>query len=269
MAHALWNALIKAEKDQRLTAIIMLSLCSAVPALPLIAVLPFPSASVWFWLALSTAVHTLYKYLLIASYARADYGHVYPIARGGAPMLAAFAAFVWLGEAPSVLAWGAIALIVLGIVSLAPLRDAGAGHALALLTACSIASYTVIDAAGVRHAQTALVYVSWLAVCDGLSMTLTAAALGKFSLAPAHTPLRQLALWRRGLMSGGLAVGGYFLVLWALLAAPVGAVSALRETSVIFAALISTLILREGQGRRKILAAVLACSGIILLLTAS
>jgi drug/metabolite transporter (DMT)-like permease len=184
--------------------------------------------------------------------------------RGVAPLIVAMSAVAWFGEAPSAATWAGVALICGGVLSLgmAGFTWARSRVALgwALANAAIIALYTMVDASGVRAAGGAERYVLWVFLLMGLPFGLIVIALkrGEF--------VRHAAgYWRRGLAAGALSAVSYGTALWAMTLAPVAAVAALRETSVIFAALIGAYILKEGHARRRLGGALSVLAGVIAL----
>lgn len=264
LSHACWNALVKISGD-RLVIIAAVNLVGAAIALLALPFVDVPRAEAWPWLITSVLVHLLYYYFLIAQYRAGDLSHVYPLSRGLSPLLVAGAAALLAGEVLPAAAMAGIALSSAGIASLAfeggpPWRRDAAPALFACGTAVVIALYTVVDGIGVRRAGSAPGYIAWLFVLDGLPVALFAAARRRRELG------RILAReWPRSVLGGALALLAYGLVIWALSLGPMAHVSALRETSVIFAALIGVLALRERFGPRRVLAAVLVSAGLVLL----
>jgi drug/metabolite transporter (DMT)-like permease len=231
----------------------------AIPFLPAL-----PAAS-WVYLALSVLLHLAYQLILIKAYRSADLSQVFPIFRGIPPVLVAGFAGLIAGEllAPPQLL--GVAVISLGIGSLALHRGLPRGQdrqALlwALGTAVAITSYTFADGLGVRLAGNALAYAAWLFFFNGIPYALFAWWRRRAALWPVLA-----RTWPLGLAAGLMAISGFTIVLWAFARAPLAPVAALRETSVIFAALIGTLVLREPFGRLRLLAALLVAAGIVLL----
>jgi len=262
--HATWNALVKAGGD----GFAVLALAIGLPALPILALLPFvplPAAASWPYLVASTLVHWVYFGCLLGAYRHGDLSQVYPIARGTAPLLVALGAWALAGEALGRLE--AIGLVVLsaGILSLAwrrgP-RPAGEarGMLLALATAATIAAYSLFDGLGVRRAGTVPGYILWVFLMTG-------------------GPFLGFALWRRrhdwrvsvapslkaGLGGAATSTLAYGIVIWAMSQGPMAHVIALRETSVVIAAGIGAWLLGEPFGRRRLLAAAVAAAGAALL----
>lgn len=262
--HAGWNALLKMNGD-RLAAMALISASSGLLCLPAIVALPAPAAPAWPYLALSVALHLGYQLFLVQAYRHGDLGQAYPIARGTAPLIVTVLAFAFAGEtlAPQQLA--AIAIMVAGIVSLAftgggPLRLDSHPVLSALGTAVFIAGYTVSDGIGARQAGLAHSYVVWLFALNAAPMPLVALAVHRHEF---RATLRRN--WRAGVVGGAMSLAAYWLVIWALTLGLMGPVAALRETSVLFAALIGTLLLGERGGRGRILSAGLVTGGLLLL----
>ncbi|HWV89894.1 MAG TPA: EamA family transporter, partial [Burkholderiales bacterium] len=173
-------------------------------------------------------------------------------------------ALAWLGEAPTPTVWLGVLLICGGVLSLGFVgfhwRESRVALGWALTNACIIASYTLVDAAGVRVAGKAEVYVVWLFTLDALPFSLLILWWKRDQLV---SYARQY--WLRGFVGGALSAGAYGIVLWAMTRAPVAAVAALRETSVIFAALIGVWLLKEGHIGRRIAGAATVAAGVIAL----
>ena len=262
LLHASWNAIIKSSRDVMLdTALVAAG--AGVLALPLAAIVPLPASASWPYLGASAVIHVAYFSTLVAAYRLGDLGHAYPLMRGTAPLLVALFGIVLLDEHLSATTWLGIVLISAGILSLG-LQQRGRAHRdatlWALANAAIIACYTLVDGAGARLAGTPAAYVAWLFWLQGLLFIALVAVLR-----------RRAALdyvgrnWRRGLGGGSCLISAYGIVLWAMTQAPVAAVAALRETSVIFAALLGTMFLKERFGRQRLIAACAVALGIIAL----
>jgi drug/metabolite transporter (DMT)-like permease len=260
LLHACWNALIKAGRDKRLDTIAVTAGAAviAIAALPL---LPMPAQASWPYLAASALIHVVYFAGVVASYRAGDLGLVYPVMRGLAPALVGIGGAAVVGEALAPFGWTGIALVSAGVLVLAwprGARGAASGRALAyaLATAGVIAVYTIIDGIGARRSGSPGGYVLWMLLITG---TLMFAYAFMREGRPVAAHLR--AAWRTALAGGAMLVTAYGLVLWAMTVAPIALVAALRETSVIPAALIGTLLLRESFGRRRLLGAVFVAAG--------
>jgi drug/metabolite transporter (DMT)-like permease len=226
--------------------------------------LPFvdwPAPESWKWLALTAAVMFAYYALLVRSYGVGDMSVVYPLARGLAPVLTTIAAFLVIGEALTAGQIAAVVMISIGIMALS--FGAGASRAavgFALATGVSVATYSFFAGLGVRSAGTVLGFQACLEIVTGFGMLCYGVVARRADL---------LVYVRRhgavGLFAGAVSVLGFLAYLVAARSLPLGPVSALRETSVIFGAVLGTIVLREGFGPRRVAAAVLVTVGIVLL----
>jgi drug/metabolite transporter (DMT)-like permease len=256
--NASWNALVKLQGD-KLVTMAQVTLAGSVLSAPFLLVFDAPPSSSWGWLALSIVLHTAYHLFLPVAYQYGDLGKVYPIARGSAPLLVTVAAWLLVGESLSPLAtFGVIALAV-GVMVL----SFEGGHAgrmavrYALLTGVFIASYTFVDAMGARGSGLPWGFAVWLTLGDGLLTYVIVLGLrGRIAL----------KLGRRSALiaytGGGMQVAAYWIAIWALTQAPMGQVSAIRETSVLFAALISAFVLKEGFGLLRLVSTALIFLGL-------
>jgi drug/metabolite transporter (DMT)-like permease len=262
LMHALWNALIKGAGD-RTVMLGLIALGHVIPGFALALNLPAPDPSSWKFIALSTVIHWGYYYLLNLAYRSGDLSVVYPIARGAAPLLVAVGAWAAIGEALPLLAWIGIGAISGGIFLLARLSRLGHAHKGSILaalgTALTIAAYSVADGIGVRASQEALSYVAWLFTAEIF--------VAAFVLGTRHRRLRAMAgrTVLIGLAGGVISGGAYALALYAKTIAPIGMVSAMRETSVIFAALFGVIWFGEGPKSQRLVAAAVVTAGIILI----
>ncbi|MFW8594085.1 EamA family transporter [Cribrihabitans neustonicus] len=263
--HAVWNAIVKTAAD-RTTTLGLVALGHVLPGAVMAALLPLPAVESFPYIGLSTLVHFAYYFMLGQAYRHGDLSVVYPIARGIVPALAALWALLFAGEWLPVQAWGGIALIAFGI-QLSSWRALSTGVSRAALgfaigTGVCISVYTVVDGLGVRLSGNTLSYWAW----GALLHVFIAGFVGMIRRDTLATlPPR---VWLMGLAGGLVSMTAYGLVLYAKTLAPIGAVSALRETSVIFAALIGFVFLREGYWLRRLGAAVLMAAGVALIGTA-
>lgn len=262
--HATWNTLVKVGGDPLMTAAV-LNIATMVIGLALLPWVGLPNPGTWPYLAGSVITHTGYFVCLTNGYRVGDLSHVYPLARGSGPIYAAIFGYLIAGEALSPAGIAAIAIICAAILSLTFVRgritEGGKAPILfGLGTGMFIGSYTLIDGLGVRAAGTPLNFIAWLFILHGLPIAAIAFWRRRATLA-----ISLRANWLRGTASGALGFIGYSLVLWAMSANPIALVSALRETSVIIATLIGTLVLREPFGRSRLAAAVAVAGGIVLL----
>ena len=246
--HASWNALVKSGSDQQLdTALIHVFGCGV--GLLLIAVVGMPNAEALPWIAASLVIHVGYYITLVGAYRHGDLGFAYPIMRGTAPLLVAVASGALLGEHLPAPVWAGVAGICGGVL-LIGLAKSGHGigsrrHALvfALANAAIIATYTLVDGIGVRRSGNALQYVALLFLLDGIPYFLIVMwqrRAGRDAVL-AYMGRR----WKVAMLGSLASMGSYGIALWAMTRAPVASVAALRETSVLFAAMIGVLVLNE------------------------
>ena len=262
LLHASWNAGIKSSRDVTLDTALVTA-AAGLLSLPLIALAPAPARSSWPYLAASVVIHVGYFATLAGAYRIGDLSHAYPLMRGVAPLLVALFGVALLDEHPSAAMWLGIVLISAGILSLGLLQQGRVQRNAtlwALMNAAIIASYTLVDGAGARLSGTPVGYGAWLFWLLCLPFCALVVTLrGRPALDYARRN------WLRGAGGGLCVVGSYGIVLWAMTQAPVAAVAALRETSVIFAALLGTIFLKERFGRQRLIGACAVVLGVIAL----
>lgn len=262
--HAGWNALLKAAPggDQMLdTASVVAG--SSVCALLLLPWVPLPAPAAWKFMVASAAIHFAYYITLAHAYRTGDLSFAYPLMRGTAPLIVAVLGIVFLHELPTAHVMAGILLICAGIVSIAFVRrqrHPPAAAAWAFANAAIIAAYTLVDGSGARVAGNAMAYVAWLIFLEGLPFV----AWIVWRRGPSAIGYLQRG-WRRGLFGGACALAAYGIVLFAMTRAPVAAVAALRETSVLFAALIGAVWLKEGLGPMRLAGAASVVAGVAAL----
>jgi phosphonate utilization associated putative membrane protein len=271
LLHASWNAFIKAGQDKALdTALIHVMGC--VVALPLVAWAGLPAPAAWPWLAASVVIHIGYYIALAGAYRHGDLGFAYPIMRGSGPLLVAlalgFSGGRLIDETLSTATWLGVAGISAGVLLVGLSRMAGGDHRralqFALLNGAIIACYTVIDGIGVRASGNALQYVALLFLIDGLPyFLLVMHGRGKALRPAAWAHMR--ARWPLALLGTLASLGSYGIALWAMTRAPVAAVAALRETSVLFAAVLGTWLLKEPFGARRAAGTLCIVGGVMAL----
>jgi drug/metabolite transporter (DMT)-like permease len=265
VSHATWNAFVKAGED-KLVSLCLVIFTTSLPALLALPFLPLPAAQAWPYLIVSALVHYLYYAALVAAYRHGDLSLVYPIARGSAPMLVAAGAWLFAGEDLSSWKWVGVLTVSFGIMSLArPSRtqaDDGEAKAIvfALLTGLTIAAYSLADGLGVRSSGAAFGYIAWLFVLSGLPMPL----IIRWSRGGESVRLIRAHL-KIGLFGGLISGLAYGIVIWAMSVAPIALVISLRETSVLIAAAIGSLFLKEAFGPRRIAAATVIVAGAALM----
>ncbi len=259
LLHALWNALVKVSADRAVT-LGLVATGHCLPALVLLPFVPVPFAAAFPFIIASAVIHWAYYYFLNVSYRFGDLSLIYPIARGTAPVMVALGATIWANEYLSVWAWAGILTISAGIMILAAVRHADKrGIGAALLNSAIIAAYSVVDGIGIRLSGSPIGYVVWLFAAEIIVAVFVIAS--RFERARSISQ-RSLVLGLSGGVISGLA---YALALFAKTLAPIGIVSAVRETSVIFAALIGVYWLGEGPARRRLVAASVVALGVIIL----
>jgi drug/metabolite transporter (DMT)-like permease len=255
--------MVKSSRDVLLDMTLVI-LGGAVAAVPLLFIVAPPARESWPYLAASIVTHIGYYSALVGAYRAGDLSHGYPIMRGVAPLIVSICALAWLQEAPTPMEWLGVLLICGGVLSLGLAgfhwRTSRVSTGWALANAVIIAIYTLIDAAGVRLSGNPASYVLWLFVLDALPFPLLVLLVKKKELVSYAQ-----RFWLRGLVGGVLASAAYGVALWAMTRAPVAAVAALRETSVIFAALIGAWLLKEGHLARRLAGAATVAAGVIAL----
>lgn len=264
LLHAGWNAVVKAGGDPFAT-VTHLSLFSGLIALALLPLVSVPVAAAWPWLALSALIHTAYRLFLIQAYRTGDLVHVYPIARGAAPLITALAMLLLIGESIGVLGFAAVTALSLGVFlmslrggRLATFEGRAVGFALA--SALATAGYSLVDGVGARINGSGPSFALWMFVGNMLVMQVLALSLRGPAI---YVPLRKT--WPTSLGGGLMSMTAYFIVIWAMTKAPIALVAALRETSVLFAGLISMLLLKEPLTRWRAAAALVIVAGVIML----
>jgi drug/metabolite transporter (DMT)-like permease len=261
--HASWNALLHGNRD-RFLSMAWMSIAIAVTSTFVVVSHPLPAS--WPYLVASGLVHIVYNISLVRSYRRNDLALAYPIARGSSPLLVALGAAVFAHEAIGPVSALGIALTSAGIIAIALQRHrvSRAGVLAALATGATIALYTVIDGIGVRLSDgQPLVYTAWMFMFYWLMPLLFVATRG---IAPLWTPVRDEPLAVASSLAGGLvSLAAYGIVIWALQSGAMGMVSALRETSVVFAVLIGRLFLRETVTATRWLACLVVAAGAVCL----
>ena len=244
----------------------VLSASAAAMVAPAALLVPPPDARTWGALLLAVPAHYLYQLCLVRALQRGDLSLVFPVMRGAAPLLTAAAAFLLLGEALAPLAVAGLLVATAAVfVFAAPPRGTLLRHhpdlavlGWALATAVGVSLYNVADARGVRGAAEPFTYIVWIFILDAVGITLTALVRRRREL------VRTIAAkWRFGVAAGFLSILSYGSAVYAFSLIETAKVSALRETAVVFAALMGSLFLGEGFGRRRIAAAVALAAGLV------
>lgn len=265
LCHASWNAIVKGSGDKFFSAagITLFACFIALFALPF---MEQPSPASWPYLIISTVLQTIYISLVVAAYKVGDMSEAYPIMRGTPPLLVALMSGPLIGEVMGWRSWLGIVLICSGVLAMAleaRHRSKGASSrtaVIALTNALFIASYTIVDGVGVRLSAAPISYILWIFVLNAIPLAFWALY---------REPDRFIHFirvrWRFMLIGGGGTLASYGLALWAMTMAPIAVVAAVRETAILFALLISGLILKEKIGISRILAAMLIVCGAIVL----
>lgn len=260
--HALWNALIKLDAG-KMQAMLILTLVQGVLGGMIALGRPLPSFEVWPWLVASGLTHSAYKILLAYAYTQGDLSRVYPIARGGAPLMVALGGAFFLPDTVSLAEYAGIAILGLGILLMARgVFTNGESRRLlpfAIGSAIATASYSVIDGLGARIDGDAATFVAWMFLFDGLIYsTVTLMMRGPAALrAPRRT-------WVLGGLASVASYGAYAIAVWAMTQAPIQLVTALRETSILFAVVIGWVAFGDRMDRGKFIAAGFILAGVVV-----
>ena len=262
LMHALWNTVVKMDDDRLMTMAVVIGTTGLLA--PVLLVLgPAPTPESWPYIAASVLLNNVYFYFLIEAYRVGDLSHAYPLARGSAPLVVALGAALFAGEHLSPLELLGIGVVSGGIVSLAfgdGLMGGWRPIAYPLATGLMIAIYTVVDGIGVRLSQSPAGYIGWLFILNPWPIVIVALVKRRYGV------VRFLRTsWRPAALGGFLNLGAYGLAIWALSLGAMAHVSALRETSVIIAALIGTRFLGEPFGRLRVASAAAVVIGVILI----
>jgi phosphonate utilization associated putative membrane protein len=260
--HASWNALVKSSADKG-TDMALIHLAGSVLAIPLVMWAGIPSPAAWPFLATSLLVHVAYYIALTGAYKHGDLGLTYPLMRGTAPLLVALSATFTVGESLSPASWLGVIGICCGVLLLGLNKQAlqsPKAIQFALANAVIIAIYTVVDAMGVRASGNALQYVFFLFLIDGWLF----AALMLWRRRGAMLDYAK-GRWPLTLVGAAASLSSYGIALWAMTQAPMATVAALRETSVLFAALIGVWVLKEKFSHQRLLGTFTILAGMVAL----
>jgi drug/metabolite transporter (DMT)-like permease len=264
IVHAGWNALVKADED-RLTLWRIILTTQFFVSLPLLPFVPIPAPAAWPYLAASSVVNVGYVLLLSQAYRCGDLSHAYPLARGSAPLLVTAVSVLFLGEQLSRASQIAVLLIGLGITSLSLTRGAEGFRdlrmvAYALGTGALIATYTLLDGRGARAAGSPHGYVVWLSLTASVSIIATVALIQRGRVVAASRRTRIA-----GITSGIVAYVATWGIIWAMTIVPVPLVSALRETSIVFAVAIGVGFFKETLNLARLASIATTLAGAALL----
>jgi drug/metabolite transporter (DMT)-like permease len=242
--HASWNALVKSGSDPFLDTVSVATSIVAITSIVL-PFLPTPLKGSWPCLISSVVVHVAYFGFLVLAYRGGDLSLVYPIMRGTAPALSALFAAALLGEQPSRGGWIGVLLVSGGVLLLAAGAPRSKGARLApvlfaLVNAGVIVGYTLVDGVGARLSGNAFSYTGWMFLLTGVLVLLI--SIGFRGRQVAHHLHSQ---WKKWMLGGSCTFASYSLALWAMTKAPIAPVAALRETSIVFSALLAVFVLKE------------------------
>jgi len=263
LLHAGWNAVVKASSDKALDTAVIHTMASLV-ALPLLAVVGLPPAAAWPYILASVTIHIGYYIALVGAYQHGELGLTYPLMRGTAPLLVALSAAATVGESLSPLAWAGVLGVSCGVLALGLSRhamDSPRAVGFALANAVVIALYTIVDALGTRTSGDALQYVAALFALEGWPFGLIVLARRGWGRAWPYARRRAPV----ALVGACASLASYGIALWAMTRAPVATIAALRETSVLFAALLGTWLLKETFTLRRAIGTAVIVAGVMAL----
>lgn len=257
--HASWNAFLRTGND-RLWSVTVMSLAGSLIALPFLVYLPLPGADAWPYILLSASLQVGYSLFLVAAYRHGELGQVYPIVRGTVPLLVTLGGFLLFREVLGVYQTIGVALVAVGIMSLSLGRTRAATSSLlfALATGFIIACYSTVDSKGVKLVEQPVAYAMWVLFLFGVMICATYAVLRRGLL----IDFRASVTWK-AFGGGVVAMMAYGLVVVAYSFAPAGLVTAVRETSVVFAVLIGAFFLGEPLTLRRLAACLVVAAGAI------
>ncbi len=261
LLHATWNALLRSGAD-RFWSIVVMSVASATVSLPLTWILAVPARASWPYIGLSAVLQIIYCLFLVRAYREGDLGSIYPIARGSSPMLVTLGALVFAREKLSPIALLGVAMVSFGIIAMTFGRNRPHVKSImaALATGLFIAGYTVTDGIGSRLSGYPQSYAAWLFLFQGAPMPLVYMAMrGRLVIGPFDRETLKAA------GAGVMSLLGYGAIIWALALSPMGQVSALRETSILFAVLLGRIFLGETLTWDRVVAGMTIAIGAICL----
>ncbi|MDA0996930.1 MAG: EamA family transporter [Proteobacteria bacterium] len=261
VTHASWNAIVKWSGDRFILATVIQGIGAGLAGVAAFFV-PFPAAAAWPFIIVSAILHTGYHLALINAYKVGDLSLVYPLARGTAPLIVAIGAAMWVGEVPTTMGAVGIVMVSVGIMLLGfekglRRRETLLPFGLAIAVGLFIASYSVVDGIGIRKDVSRWSYILWLFILEGVPFLFWTALFRRHQVIPFVR-----SRWRQALAASILAKIAYGCVLYAFVTGALASVTALRETSVLFAALIGSVFLGEKLGLPRIAAAIVIVAGV-------
>jgi uncharacterized membrane protein len=257
--HASWNAVLRGGADRAQTMLVI-NITIGLAGVVMMALAGLPSSASAVYVFASGMIHLVYNALLVRMYRSGDLGETYPVARGSSPALVALGGSLFAGEWMNLINSVGIGLVCTGIFLLASAR-ARSLRAMnlpwALATGVSIAAYTVVDGIGVRTSG------NWAGFTGGMFAFFLLVPL--WYLARGQRAMFAIPMAEAGKAAGGglIALAAYGSIIWAMQANPMGAVSALRETSVVFAALLGAAFLGERLTGLRIAACCVIAAGAV------
>jgi drug/metabolite transporter (DMT)-like permease len=262
--HATWNTFIKVDRDRLLFMAVLLA-SGGIGALSTTPFLPLPAPESWPYIALSILLHQGYTAFLLMAYRFGDLSHVYPLARGSAPLIVALLSVTLIGEKLSHHSVLAVVMIGAGIMSLSFTRGAQNlrnpwAVFFALTTGLFIAAYTLTDGVGARLAGSAHSYSAWMLGLEWIPLVVFVLLKRKARVLP------QIGrVWKPAVLMGLMSLAAYWAVIWAMTVAPIALVAALRETGIIFALLFGVVFLKERLSLARLTATFTTLVGTIVL----
>ena len=260
--HASWNALIKNSTD-KIKSMLVLTLMHGILGIFIAFFVEFPKSEVWPWLIASALFHVIYQGCLALAYNSGDLSRVYPIARGTAPILVLLIFYFIIETSMTHAEILGVLLLAFGVIGMAQGAFSNRENLILLPytlgAAIGTAGYTIFDGIGSRISTNPTSYISWLFIITMpifFSVIIIFKGLKTFKI--------EETTWKVGSVAGIFSFGSYWVAIWAMTQAPIPLVSALRETSILFAVLIGIIIFRDKTSSKKIIAASLILSGIII-----
>ena len=263
LLHAIWNSLVKGTSKKSLV-VFLIGLAHLIFGIVLSFFSAFPPIEAWPYLIASTVVHSGYLFFLYNSYKIGDMSEVYPLMRGVAPVIVTIGAFIVAGELPVGLSMLGVILISFGIMLLSIYNFFfGISYKaviFSLMAGACIASYTLLDGFGAREAKNALSYISWLFILEGI-----AAVFIFWIISKKNGLTMDKGTFIQGMLGGTMSCIAYAFVIYVKMTTPLGIVSSLRETSVIFGSLIGLIVFRERPWHFRIFSAIIVTIGLIFI----
>jgi len=263
LLHATWNSLAHAVSD-RLVGFALIGVADALGGGVMVAFAGLPPAGVWPFVIASAALHVVYNLLLLLSYELGEFSQMYPLARGTSPWVVALVSVVVLGHQLPLIELAGVLAVSGGLIALVfiggwPNRKELPALAAAALTGLAIATYTVVDGVGVMQAPL-FAYTGWMFLLQGPPIAVIAAVRRGRRL-----PAAVRGSAAAGLAGGAISIAAYTIVLWAQTSGALAPIAALRETSIVFGALIGAVFLGERLGARRAIAAAVVLAGVVLI----